>query len=390
MRLSGLLASLAILGLVPQLAAAGLPTQQVLKVTPKEGWYLTGQQSKPVYKQMPYAYTVKVPYTETKEVNVDGVVKKQEVTAYRTETKTAIRRVCMYVTETTCMPVDPEKAKAFETDGKRISAADVAKRCKSDTLVMVSSDTEMIPDYYATMLKPGTIILALPPAPIMPPMLPLPGPVPQQIPQPPPASQPDSNATASTSPAGTIRLVSLQPPAEAGKPAANFMSPIPSLLAPQLVFLSHSGAEGIKIRQFDERLQEGEINVLDNDSSVATETMTKVKQIVRHSTTTTLPWNSVRVSHPSEADLPANRVQEKLGKETTGLLSVDGKPIDPFWLKNFKSTVLVVRGVAIQPPLPGYYSPMMMPGPMVAPPASPVGPVPAPAAPVPVKPAQGV
>lgn len=102
--------------------------------------------------------------TVQKQVVIDGVTQTLVETQYRDETKTATSMVCKELWRIACRrPLDVKKLKAFETDGKPIATADVAKRCHGATLVVVSADDETIPDYYAALFKPGTIILALPP-----------------------------------------------------------------------------------------------------------------------------------------------------------------------------------------------------------------------------------
>uniref|UniRef100_A0A7C2NW13 Uncharacterized protein n=1 Tax=Schlesneria paludicola TaxID=360056 RepID=A0A7C2NW13_9PLAN len=368
---------------IPFIASAawggGQPTQQVLKILPNGDWALTGQVTKLVFKAVPYTYTVKVPVTVTKTVEVDGVTKEVQETQYREEVRTAEKTRSERVSMLFCRPVDPQTVKAFETDGRPISTDEVARRCQGETLVVVSADDEMIPDYYATVFKPGTIILALPPQPVMAP--PPPGFAPQPVvPQPAPQAPPPP--TTQTAPASSlIRPVSQRGPtvSDAPQPAEGNQSTLPSAPAPELVFVSRDGADAVKIRQFEESQEWVELTIKANDSSIAPEKLIKAKRLSRHSDTTSVPWSALRVGQAQGGDLPVDRAKEKLGQgETTAVMSVDGAVIDAFWLQNLKPSVLVLRGVKLPHRLQGhgYALPMSAPAyPAPAPHAPPAVPV---------------
>ncbi len=344
------------------------PTQQLLTISETGSWTLIAQHSKPVFQEVAYAYTVNVPVTEEQTVVVNGKEEARTVTRNVPETRTGTRMVCKHVCETSYRPVDQQTLHAFETDGKPIKLADVAKRCGKEALVVVSANDGMIPSYYAEVYKPGTIILAMPwehsPVPhIQPQAHPV---TVEAIPAPaPPVATPAPNIK-STPPA--VQAV----PVEPAETAPN--AKLPTSPAPELVFISREGSDLLKVRQYEETPVVKELTVLGNDSSIAPETLMKSLQVQRSSVTTSIPWAAVRLSYPSEGPVSLDRIKEKLGKgEATAAMSIDGKLVDDFWLQNLKPSVLVIRGAKLPPNMPkmGYGA---MPMPAVAP-----GPPPVPA-----------
>ncbi|HUQ68810.1 MAG TPA: hypothetical protein VM165_04765, partial [Planctomycetaceae bacterium] len=245
---------------------------------------------------------------------------------------------------------------------------------------VVSATDEMIPDYYASVFKPGTIILALPRPSMM--QLPMPAPAPSTSPTPAPAP-PVGDATV---PALNVRPTAFQPPAiatPAGPPAAPFDSGLPPTPAPTIVFVTRSGADALKIRQLLETASEADLTIRANDSTVAPERMIKVQRLTRHSETTVVPLEALRFSSSESRDIVADRIKERLGAgETTVLISADGQPVDDFWLQNIQSKVPVLRGVKLPPVStnggampPMTYPAMPMPAPVPVP-AAPQAPAP--------------
>jgi hypothetical protein len=217
----------------------------------------------------------------------------------------------------------------------------------------------MIPDYYAAIFKPGTIIVAAAPQAYV---------YPEPAAPPAPGERPQASRLSPP-----VRTVSYQPPAELQESAL-----LPASPSPELVFASRDGADAIKIRQFTESKYETIVTVRANDSSVSPEKQMKALRTVRHSENTLLPWSAMRISTPDGGDVPADRVKERLGTgETTVLLSADGKLVDAFWLQNMKSSVLVFRGVQLGGGM-GHYG-MPMPAPVAYPAPAEGIPAPAPA-----------
>jgi|GEM_PF-2374590 len=370
-------------------SAAGQPRQQLLQVSSNQVGMLTYQVSKPVYYDEQFQYTEMVPFTVTKEVVVDGQTQTVAETQYRPETNTATRKVCKFVSELVCRPVDLKAAKAFETNGQPISAASLAQRCADPTLVVVSADDQMIPEYYASLFKPGTMILALPPEPKPMPMM-----IPAVVPQPAAAPVTPAPVAVDAPPAAPQPVELIPAPAVAPVPSVTAPTPglalaepvaplLPFTQQPEFVFLSRDGADLLKIRQMVESLQPVEVTIVIGAGSSTVEKAMTVEQSSRRHINTSVPWKIVTASLPVEGELTHSRAKEKLGQgEVVGLISLDGKAVEPGWLKNFKPDVLVVSGVRLpitaemaptppSPPMMAPVLPMVIPTPQVAPPATP-------------------
>jgi hypothetical protein len=367
------------------LAQDGQPTQRLVRVASDDSLSLAGIVHKPVYEMMTYQYQVDVPYQETYNVEVNGETRQQSRTVMKPETRTGAKTVSKLVAMATQTPLDLKTAKGFEVDGRTIAAADLKKRLTDQTLVVVSPNDDMLPNYYAAVFKPGTVILALPPDPSG-----YPGamPAPQVVPLPPPApGQAPPPQAALPLGAALVRAVSFPPVAvPAERPEENLL---PNSPAPLIVFATRSGADALKIRQYVETPTETELTVLTSDSSVAKEVPIKVRKNTRHSETTTVPLKSVRFSSSEGKDIAADRVKDRLGAgETTVLVSADGQPVDDFWLQNIQAKILVLRGVKLPPVSAGggMMSPMAYPAPMPVQPLPPPTPGPAPVAPQPAPP----
>lgn len=382
-------------------ANAEAPTQQLLKISSNNGWEMTGQIQKSVCEQVEQVYTAYVKKVYTEKVEENGVFKDVQVEKMVPETRTATRTVCKVIPTMFCQPVDPRTVKAFETDGRPISIEDVTKRCRGETLVVVTAGDEMIPDYYASIFKPGTIILAVPTAavpPMMAPAIPQPAfPIPQPAPAAPaPAPQaPQPPQQTSAARPLAARLVSQAAPVlvETDVPSSGPL--LPDSPAPELVFLSRDGVDLLKIRQFSEVRYFVESNVRTNDSSVSPQKQVKLSRTVRHSESTLVPWRLLRLTQPGSGDITPDRAKEQMpAGESAALLSRDGRPIDEFWLQNIKSSVFVLRGITL-PPVAPVCAPVHAPAPYApqgAPPApAPPGvsaPAPAPAPAPPSAPAK--
>ncbi|MDZ4689427.1 MAG: hypothetical protein SH850_30495 [Planctomycetaceae bacterium] len=332
------------------------PTQQVLRAAPNGDWWLYNLMSTYECKPETYAVTVKVPVQVTKEFQENGQTVQKTVTEVREESKTETRMLTQMVCRQFNNAVHLESVKAFETDGRKITLADLKQRVTGDTLVLTSTSEEMIPDYYASLFKPGTIILCG----VVPGCAPGSGailPAPQRA-QPVPTGLQSFDSSPSP-----FRFVTYAP-------ADLLVGPpqLPSTPAPQMVFAARDGADAVKIRRFSETKVDSEVTVKVNDSSVSPEKMVKVQSTERHSTTATVPWNALRFSTGDSKDLPADRVKERLGAgEATVLMSANGKLVDEFWLQNIKPNVLVLRGIQFSPAMSSGYGGYPAPAPAMAP-----------------------
>jgi hypothetical protein len=91
-----------------------------------------------------------VPVTETRTVQIDGVTKTTTVTVYR------------QIIETRRHRLETKTVQAFDKDGRKLDASDLAKLIKKDTPVLVSADGKKVHPSYLKDTKAETVILILP------------------------------------------------------------------------------------------------------------------------------------------------------------------------------------------------------------------------------------
>ena len=140
--------------------SAGPPTQQLVQVDATGGLQ--------VYYQSTVCYPVtqtrtvqeKVPTTETYTVEVNGKIEQRTRTVYQTITRQQSYTVMKSVCAIKMRNAQLDQMKAFETNGSVIPTNKLKDRLSKNTLAVVSANSEMIPDYYAVLFKPGTVILA--------------------------------------------------------------------------------------------------------------------------------------------------------------------------------------------------------------------------------------
>jgi hypothetical protein len=354
----------------------GPPTQQLIRVDASGQWQMYYQVAICIPETKMRTVQEVVPVVETYNETIDGNV----VTKSRTVNKTVTKEVAYYVAKTVweakTRNIDPDAVKAFETDGRPIPAARLKERITGDTLVVVSGNDEMIPDYYASLFKPGTVILALK-------AQPLPEPMPQ-VPAAPfgppaPATSPRPQAARSSV---LIRTVSAP---EAKRDGSNVPVPkhapaptFPPAPAPIFVFASRDGADDVKLRQYTEHSFPTTGYKVKRQGTGKQMVPLQMTQTIRHNEITTIGGAHLTFFLGDGSSVPIERVKEKLSRETTVLYSSNGDEVDPFWLQNLKPATLVIVG----PQLPGGCGGQMMRGaempamPAVVPaPATPLSPV---------------
>jgi hypothetical protein len=351
----------------------GPPTQQVVRIDS------SGQ------LQVYYLVSVCIPETQTRTITqfvdvqeefteeVDGAVVKKVRTVKKPVTKEIPVTVTKTVLESKVRKASLDRVQAFETDGRAIPLKKLKERLVEDTLVVVSASDKMIPDYYAGLFKPGTIILAFEPESFVQPMPPIAPPA-EGIEAPPP--QPAANLAAPA-----FRLVAQTQVAE--EDAVELRVPesapgpvFPKGAAPIFIFASRDGAEHYKLRQTSENSYDTTGYKIKRQGTGRQMVPIKLRQTVRHYEISTIHGKDLQFFTGEGSLLPVERVKERLSREATVLYAGDSEPIDPFWLQNLKSSTLVLVG----PQLPGGCGPMNHGYFPVQ--ASPVGPViPAPAPP---------
>jgi uncharacterized protein YkwD len=100
-------------------------------------------------------YTVQVPYQETVEftVKVMDLVPEERETVYSQNTETK-----------DYYDADGQALAFFETNGQAAPAAQIGRRLKNWEPILVTSDGKPAEDFYTAIFKPGTLVVALPPA----------------------------------------------------------------------------------------------------------------------------------------------------------------------------------------------------------------------------------
>ncbi|MBM4077150.1 MAG: hypothetical protein FJ267_16080, partial [Planctomycetes bacterium] len=213
-----------------------------------------------------------LPITKTVKEEVNGEVRERSVTDYKTVMEEFSYTVSVPRRETKVGELDLQKVNAFETNGKTIPIDKLRKRLTGDKLVVFSANDQMIPDYYAWVFKPGTIILAFkqgkpaerplpsnevppqPPAPVEPIPAPAPPPVPAPAPGndlPIPTPQQPEPPTAPNDGLGGPPTLSDKSSDHLGKGLSIDQS-LPTLPAPLFIIASRDQNEHIKLRQLKE------------------------------------------------------------------------------------------------------------------------------------------
>ncbi len=338
------------------------PSQQVLRRDSSGQWQMLMQVMVCKLETRTGTVTKKVPETKTVTEVIDGKTVEKAVTIYRDVTETYAYTVSIPDYHTKAISIDVASIKVFETDGRRIPTEKLSSRVTGETLVVVSPTDTMIPDAYASLFKPGTMILTTP---VVQPALP-----------------------ARPLPAATVAPPPTPTPVAAPSPAAK-LPELPKSPAPLVVSVSREGTEKLLLR----RLSESTAPVTGMQTFKKGTTKEKapvpMTQTVRLIESFAVSGKHLRFAMNEAKDLPLERMKERLAREVPAIYTADGDDIDPFWLQNLKSSTLVVTG----PQLPGGCGPMAptsyVSPPMVMPqvaPNAPVTPAPGIAVPVPTAP----
>jgi hypothetical protein len=206
-----------------------------------------------------------------------------------------------------------------------------AARLSYPTLVLVSSDGKMVPNYYTWLFQPGTLVV-------------VPG-------------------------SGPAPYVGHRE--ETSSPAFEYPGNGPP---PVLRFASVDARGTVRLRQYAEKqeYQTARVQRADGDGEV------QLRQIMRRTQITQVPLAHVQVFRGSGDRLDSQGLRRLLPREMTVLVSADGQPLHPFWLRNIKLSALILAHPVpmIQEAYPRPYGPrpqehiMPMPQPAPPPPAS--------------------
>lgn len=376
----------------------GQPTQALARIGDSGQLELRAVVSKPVYETAMATrqftqYEVRTVTTKKKQI-VDG---KEVFVDVQHEEKVPVTKEESYTyTVSKSVPVempiefalDEKKAgfedmaheaiPIFEIDGRPAKLDTVRSRLKSWTLVLITDNGRAAPSYYADLFKPGTLQVALPRSPasygvsagrgMAPSVLPVPVPSnPAPAPLPPRAIEADPNAATSSllERPTSLQLTALQSAA----PASDGEIQIPPGLPPAFTF-AQVNQKSITLRTSTERVENlttmctEEVSETHNGQTVKKLVCrpVQVEHTVRNHDIATYPVDAVRVLAIGGEELEARDLETRLRKETTVIVSTNGRDVDSFWLQNVKPGTMVVIAPVLQ-----QHAPMAMPPAMAAP-----------------------
>lgn len=312
----------------------------------------------PYQVEQPYTYTVAVPVAEVQSSD------------FRRDGDDYVRAV------------DGEPVVFYELDGKSAAADGVPRRLRQWTDVLLTRNGKPVPDYFAFLFKPGTLVIALPQP--LPPAAHHEHPAPQAVPAPAPPPSTRNAAPAPNAPRTSASLrkspgsAPIYTVAFQESDTADDEPKFPEGLPPDRQFAQVKDGT-ISLRTIEEHSWEG--------TGIRTRPVTEIvdgKPVTVEKQEPVTMRNTVRTNHilhvPVEAmtaqtadgkALSGRELAARLAKETTVVVSSDGKPVDPFWLRALQERTVVV----VPPVFQGHGKPMPAPSAIQAQPV----PVPAPA-----------
>lgn len=325
------------------------PTQQLLRVDEAGEWQLQIQVAVCKLETKIRTVTKKIPETKIVTETVDGKTVEKAVTVYKDAVETQQYTVCVTDYQTVTKSIPAATLKAFETDGRSIPLEKLRGRVGNETLVVVSATEGKLPEGYASLFKPGTIVIALEPV-----------------------KGPQPSTSVATAPSVTVPASPAQ-----GAPS----SQLPQAPAPQFMMLGRSGVDDVVVRRTSESTSPVTGMAVFKKGALKEQAPVQMMQTVRQSESLRLAAKHLHFQVGESVDVPFERIKERIARESAVVYSTDGEAIDPFWLQNLKSTSLVVIGPQLPSTGSSYVpaSPAMMPAPVGFPAPGPYQVVPAPA-----------
>lgn len=318
-----------------------------------------------------------VPVKQVRKVNGKGVE------------ETVMKKVVTIVCKTVCyeneFKIPAGEATFFDLDGKPISADAVAKALKKETTILYA--TRMVPNYYLSIFKPGTLVLKVEPQQMYGEVQAAPAPAPAVAPVPAPAAPaadptapakvpaPAAPATAPKASAPTAEDAAPAPAAPAtaapavGVPVGGDEPAQVSVGAPPTLNLAKGIKNKIALRTYVKLLGEEavpqtvEANGEKKTRLVAVETESVVDIEKRY------PSVVLKVYRADGKAVPAAELPTLFAASRCVLVSVDGKDVDKAYLEIVKPDTLIVVPPLAQPPMGhGHRAmPAPVPGPAPAP-----------------------
>lgn len=316
---------------------SAVPQQALARATDTGEIELVRQLNQMVYEQRERAVTVYKEVQETISETIDGREVQKTVTkkvpVIQTQTYTVSKPVRIQKANT----LGPETANFFEVNGRPVTPEAAVRRLGQQTLVVVTHDGKPVPEHFAWVFKPGTLVVALKPpvamiAPPPPQIDEAPQPVPQPLPQP---ASPVPPATRLAPEPRTV-LVSQSAPLEP-------QNAFPASAEPTFVFASLDREGILKFRTMNEYSFSNTIQAEQPAADGTPQTVQFPVDVTnRHTTIVGLPARFVQVMTADGQKVTAQQLPRALPRERTVLAATDGRPIDPFWLQNIQPSVLLV------------------------------------------------
>ena len=212
---------------------------------------------------------------------------------------------------------DPQHTRYYETDGRKVDPQTLSRRLAKQTLVVVRQDGKPLPSHFASIFRPGTLIVSMEP-------LPPAGPAPISAPEK-PERLPGKN---------------LDPPAK--EQPRDEETEGPKGPAPQFQFFSLSDGK-LNIRRTNERSFR-QTAYRESVASSGTRTYVPFSMTIidRTSHIVQVDPQNVQLATADGKRIEPRQLPQLLPDEQAGIVSLDGKPVEPFWLQNIEPSVLVV------------------------------------------------
>lgn len=184
-------------------------------------------------------------------------------------------------------------ARYFEIDGRPLDRKAAAARLSYPTLALVSSDGKMVPNYYTYLFQAGALVVV-------------------------PGSGPPPY---------------IGPRDETCAPAFQYPGN-----APLLRFASLDARGTVRLRQYAEQqeYQTASVPRADGHGEI------QLRQIMQRTQITQVALAHVQVFRGSGNRLDSQGLRSLLPREMTVLVSADGQPLHPFWLRNIKPSALIL------------------------------------------------
>lgn len=319
--------------------------QALASVGPKGQVQLVLWMAVPETQQAIRKVTVLEKRTVKKEVRVNGKTVEKESIETVPVVHDETYAITVWRSEPRTMEADPQYTSYYETDGRKVDSRTLSRRLAKPTLVIIQYDGKPLPNHYAWMFKPGTLVVSMVPPPMYAPTAPEAIPAPAQpLPLPkaadatPATEQPGEDKSGARASRGS-RLTVL-PVAQA---AAAPDTKTPKGPSPQFQFASFEKDGKLNLRRLMESsYAEKRIREYKDAQGSAKLAEFEVTMINRTSNIVQVDPQNVQCSTVDGKSVDSRRLPQLLPSEQAVILSLDGKSVDPFWLQNIKPSVLVM------------------------------------------------